>query len=346
MSEKKYQVFVSSTYRDLEEERAIIIKTLMDLDCIPAGMETFPAMNEEVFVFIKRIIDLCDYFILVIGNRYGTRAPDGRSYTEKEYDYAVKRKVPVLVFPHEKPGMIPGDKSDKSQEDRDSTEKFRKKASKGKLVKGWSNPDQLAGHVSTSLAATMRKFPAVGWVRANQVANAQVLNELNEVRKQNEDLKKQVEELRAKDSPYGIEDLASLDSLLELHGHYYIGPPNTLAKEKTRSAWTCTTTWGAVFQALGPYLMRSIKKESEVWEMVRNFWLSLSPDNKEGIVMESMEFDDFVKVKVQLLALGLVEVKPGEPEPNASDAKWSMSEKGIRTFIKLRAVRCSEGSGP
>jgi len=50
---KKYQVFVSSTFADLKEERAKVIQTLMELDCIPAGMELFPAIDEEQFNFIK-----------------------------------------------------------------------------------------------------------------------------------------------------------------------------------------------------------------------------------------------------------------------------------------------------
>lgn len=43
----RYQVFVSSTYSDLKEERSKVIKGIMDLDCIPAGMEMFPAIDEE-----------------------------------------------------------------------------------------------------------------------------------------------------------------------------------------------------------------------------------------------------------------------------------------------------------
>jgi len=58
--EKRYQVFVSSTYADLKEERQKVIQALMELDCIPAGMELFPAADEEQFEFIKRVIDDCD----------------------------------------------------------------------------------------------------------------------------------------------------------------------------------------------------------------------------------------------------------------------------------------------
>lgn len=69
---KKYQVFVSSTYADLEEERRSVIQTVIGMDCIPAGMELFPATDEEQFEFIKRVIDDCDYYLLIIGGRYGS----------------------------------------------------------------------------------------------------------------------------------------------------------------------------------------------------------------------------------------------------------------------------------
>ena len=54
--DKRYQVFVSSTYTDLKEERQKVMQTLMEMDCIPSGMELFPAMDEEQWLFIKKII--------------------------------------------------------------------------------------------------------------------------------------------------------------------------------------------------------------------------------------------------------------------------------------------------
>jgi hypothetical protein len=64
MSERRFQVFVSSTYRDLVEERQKVAQVLQSMDCIPAGMELFPAIDEEQFEFIKRVIDDCDYSVV------------------------------------------------------------------------------------------------------------------------------------------------------------------------------------------------------------------------------------------------------------------------------------------
>lgn len=83
MEKKRFQVFVSSTYRDLADERSAIFDTLMKLDCIPAGMKSFPAFDEEQLEYIKRIIDDSDYYVLVIAGRYGSLTEDGLSFTEK-----------------------------------------------------------------------------------------------------------------------------------------------------------------------------------------------------------------------------------------------------------------------
>ena len=99
MKNKKYQVFVSSTYNDLIEERRKVIDVLLMADCIPAGMEAFFATDNEQFEVIKKVIDLCDYYVLILGMRYGTVSPTtGTSYTEMEYEYAKEKGIPVLVF--------------------------------------------------------------------------------------------------------------------------------------------------------------------------------------------------------------------------------------------------------
>ena len=46
--DKKYQVFVSSTYIDLQEERQEVIKALLELDCFPSSMEFFPFSAKSI----------------------------------------------------------------------------------------------------------------------------------------------------------------------------------------------------------------------------------------------------------------------------------------------------------
>jgi hypothetical protein len=84
--DKRYQVFVSSTYIDLQDERAEAIQALLELDCMPAGMELFPAANDQQWNWIKKIIDESDYYIVILAGRYGSVHQEKNiSYTEMEY---------------------------------------------------------------------------------------------------------------------------------------------------------------------------------------------------------------------------------------------------------------------
>ncbi len=195
--DKRYQVFVSSTYADLKEEREKVIHTLMEMNCIPAGMELFPAADEEQLEFIKRIINDCDYYLLIIGGRYGSVTDEGISYTEKEYEYALERKIKVIAFLHKNPEQIPVNKSEQKSELREKLENFRSKVDKTRLVKYWQNIEELPGLVAPSLASTIKLYPAVGWVRADKVSSEELLTEINELRKKNEQLQKELSEFKS-----------------------------------------------------------------------------------------------------------------------------------------------------
>jgi hypothetical protein len=82
------------------------------MDCIPTGMELFPAADEEQFAFIKKVIDDCDYYLIIIGGRYGSTTTDGISFTEKEFDYAVEKGIHIIALVHGDPDVIPAGKTE------------------------------------------------------------------------------------------------------------------------------------------------------------------------------------------------------------------------------------------
>lgn len=88
---KKYQVFISSTYNDLQEERAAVTQCLLEMNCIPVGMEQFPASNLSQMEYIKMMLDDCDYYILILAGKYGSCDERGIGFTENEYDYALHK---------------------------------------------------------------------------------------------------------------------------------------------------------------------------------------------------------------------------------------------------------------
>ncbi len=214
--EKRYQVFVSSTYADLKDERQRVIQTLMEMDCIPTGMELFPATDEEQWNFIKRVIDDCDYYLLIIGGRYGSLTNDGISYTEKEFDYAVERGLRITALLRE-PDDIPIEKLENEPKAQEKLRKFRDKVSSDRLIKPWKSAEDLPGLVAISLQKTMKTYPAIGWIRADRLPSETLLQELNEVRKENLKLKDELQNIK-KFEYVPIKNLATLDENTEVQG--------------------------------------------------------------------------------------------------------------------------------
>lgn len=170
--EKKYQVFVSSTFTDLIDERKKVIEVLLSTSkCIPAGMELFHAEDDEQFNVIKRIIDMCDFYILIIGSRYGSiNTKTDLSYTEMEYDYAVSKRIPVLVFARDE--STPSNLA--ATENNISVAKltlFRQKAMLNRLATIWNDIPMLGEKVAIAILNAIQEHDRPGWVRENKTTD-------------------------------------------------------------------------------------------------------------------------------------------------------------------------------
>jgi len=81
--DKRFQVFISSTFADLEEDKKEVMEAIINLDCFPAGMEMFPATDTEQFEYIKSIIDASDYY----NNNSEVKDNHVKSNTQVEFLY-------------------------------------------------------------------------------------------------------------------------------------------------------------------------------------------------------------------------------------------------------------------
>lgn len=190
--DKRYQVFVSSTFEDLQEERKEVMQALLELDCIPAGMELFPASNDDQWTLIKRVIDDCDYYLLIIGGRYGSTNDEGISYTQMEFEYALEVGKPIISFLPKNPHMIPTGKCDTDAEKKEKLEEFKTLAKK-KLIKYWENPENLGSVVSRSMVKLIKDYPAEGWVKSNSVIDENSLAEISRLQKENKELRERLQ---------------------------------------------------------------------------------------------------------------------------------------------------------
>lgn len=170
---KKYQIFVGATYNDLMEERSAAINQIIKQRHIPSGMENFGAMGEKQWNYIKKEIDNSDYYMLIIGGRYGSINEYGISYTEMEFDYAYNRGIRIIPFLIKDMDTILIGKCEPTEEGREKLTKFRRKVEeKAGLVDYWTNKNDLQLKIANSLANVLREYPAeTGWIRIDKDTN-------------------------------------------------------------------------------------------------------------------------------------------------------------------------------
>lgn len=330
--DKRYQVFVSSTYADLKDERQHVIQALMEIDCIPAGMELFPAADEEQWEFIKKVIDDCDYYLLVIGGRYGSTTDDGVSYTEKEFDYAVEQGLKVVALIHGAPDNIPFGKSETDPELREKLFAFKDKVMTGRLVKFWQAASELPGLVALSLTKTIKMYPAVGWVRANHAASEDILSEINQLRKQNAELQNAVNELGSQQTS-DIEGIADIDSEFTINGSYYTRRHGSSSSIK--HSFSSTITWRDLFALISPYLVEHPNDGLVKSKLAASL---LEREGKSGSTI-SINDQEFKTVTIQLEAYGLITTSYNKTTKGGMALFWRLTKKGKQLMIESRVIK-------
>ena len=90
---------------------------------------------------LQPIIDITDYYIVIIGHKYGSETNEGISYTEKEYDYAKEENVPILAFIRERDVATKPHERDDEVLKNDKLNKFIEKATKSKMCEFWKYED-------------------------------------------------------------------------------------------------------------------------------------------------------------------------------------------------------------
>ncbi|MCC9710333.1 DUF4062 domain-containing protein [Streptomyces sp. MNU76] len=168
--EKRYQVFISSTRKDLEEERRILTDALLLNQFIPVGMEHFPASSDKAWPIIRRFIDECDFYVLVIAGMYGSINPENDlSYTESEYLYAAQAKKPLYAFVHKDISSLRSGMVEPTAKRRRQRDAFIARVEADLVRATWSDPSNLATAVTSALNRATRESSAVGWVRADSI---------------------------------------------------------------------------------------------------------------------------------------------------------------------------------
>jgi DNA-binding HxlR family transcriptional regulator len=339
--EKKFQVFVSSTFQDLKEERQEVIQALLELDCIPVGMELFPAADDDQWTLIKRLIDDCDYYILIVGGRYGSVNSDGISYTQMEYEYAIGNEIPTISFLHKNPENIAVGKSEKNQELKKKLDEFKSLVQK-KMCKYYESPVELGSIVSRSLVRLIKDKPQPGWVRSTNMASEEATKELLELRAKVDELNRELSSLDSS-GPSGTEELAQGADKFEVE-YSYKSRYATFTDMEIGSTDTIEISWNEIFGAISPLLIdESVEnkiaspinylvasKEKELAKKFQNDWMN----DEYGITEQC-----FHTILIQLKALGLITKSDKKRSIKDTKKYWTLTNYGENLMTKLRAIK-------
>ncbi|HEY0656370.1 MAG TPA: DUF4062 domain-containing protein, partial [Chryseosolibacter sp.] len=337
----KYQVFVSSTFKDLKEERQEVIQALLELDCIPVGMEMFPAADDDQWTLIRRLIDDCDYYVLIVGGRYGSLNAEGVSYTQMEYEYALAKGIPIISFLHKEPDNIAIGKSETNEILIHKFAEFKKLVQQ-KMCKYYATPVELGSLVSRSLVKLTKDKPQPGWVRATFTPNAETANEILRLTRELETLKKELAATNMA-GPEGIEDLSQGEDVVlityEIKKTSKQHAPRYITKRLK-----AVVSWNELFAQVSP-LMIDEASEYDIYNTLGQFILkkeasALKEDVQDERLVELKIIDsDFQTIKIQLRALNLITESLRKRGVHDQGKYWKLTPHGDTVMTRLRAIK-------
>jgi len=170
---KKYQIFVSSTYRDLRLERQAAVEAILSMSHIPVGMELFTAGSKSQLEVIKKWVLASDALVLLLGGRFGSiESETGKSYTQLEYEIAIENSIPVI-------GIVLSDSlieekiksggTDFAEMDNQKLYKAFRSDVMSRMCKICDDLKDIKLNLITSILEIEREGSLVGWVRGDEV---------------------------------------------------------------------------------------------------------------------------------------------------------------------------------
>ncbi len=322
------------------------MQALLELDCIPAGMELFPAANEDQWTLIKKVIDDCDYYIVIVAGRYGSLGAEGTSCTEMEYKYALESGKPVIGFLHKDPGSLPANRCESDPENRKKLENFRSFVQK-KMCRFWESPADLGSQVSRSLVKLIKNSPGIGWVRGDLVPDQSAAEEILHLKGEIEKLQEILESARTT-APEGSSNLQQGDDDVEV-AYQFMVPDDEYGLRGTTYNARISISWNAIFAAVGPTMIDETSDnnfKSTLDGLVRQRAVPRLRKDKNFKDKQLRNFatsqQDFNNIKVQLRALGYIGKSTKHRSLKDTSTYWTRTPYGDTVMTRLLAIRRDE----
>lgn len=220
---KKYQVFISSTYDDLRDERQSAVEAILKAGHIPAGMELFAAGDESQMETIKRWIESSDIYMLILGGRYGSIEPKtGLSYIELEYDYAISLEKPVFAVVLSDEALALKAKSESkvvSETEHPQEYKLFRQKVLTKICSFFDDCKDIKLTIHESIPDIQLRHDLKGWISASEIPDTKAfLTEINRLSEENTRLSQENENSlkRLEQLPKSARKREDYDELIEI----------------------------------------------------------------------------------------------------------------------------------
>ena len=198
-----------------------------------------------------------------------------------------------------------------------------------KLWQKWDNKDSLASAVVLSLNKLIKSKPRTGWVRyvsLSAEANKQILA----LKEENEALKAKLKQVEDED-PKGIEVFQQGDDVIIINVSYYF---------IKRQYLKIKLSWNRIISILAPILVDEASEEkmkSVFVDSIREEVLKV--DRSYTPNYHRIEEESFQQVKVQLIALRIIEISDRKRTVKDTETYWHLTPYGFRVMMNLKALR-------
>jgi len=143
---------ISSTAIDLPEHRKQVFDACLREEVFPIGMESLPARDADAIKVSLEMVNKADIYIGIFAWRYGHIPSDYNiSITEMEFNRAVERKIPILVFIIHDEHPITREMVEANNVAQGKISKLKKLASKGRGRVLFKSPIELHAEVIHAL---------------------------------------------------------------------------------------------------------------------------------------------------------------------------------------------------
>lgn len=327
---KKLQIFISSTYKDLQDERQAAVEAVLGSNNIPAGMELFKAGNNSQWETIKKWINESDIYMLILGAKYGSiESNSKKSYTHLEYEYAVSQEIPifatVLSDNFIKQKIKNSSNPDDVLEHNNQTlyDEF-KKLVMSKMVKIVNDCKDIKLAIYESVSELKDSYDFEGWIRGTgDSAYNNLVEQNSKLIQENSELKKQLQQNIAQKQQINIESdfwdkefILNILVMKEFCGDLYKSSINIITKD--------------IFRVIAP-LITTPTKSSEVKKKLEQNLGDLYMPNCYSI---SLEDNQFQNIKVSLLSKELITLSKSKDSKDSELIE--LTPKGKSALFKMQ----------